>query len=715
MTGSRRALLVLATVTATALGLFLALSDPGDGKPARPPAAWDATRALEPEVEGTADVAELAGERVAQGTPASEELVETRAEATLVVRVIARGSGEPLPRTRIVAREDRDDQDANVELVEASEGDLLSAPLTDDSGVARLRLPAGAPLVLDVVGDPRVAGSARRELRSLSAEEERHLEIALDMTWDLRFHGRVVADESGEPITHAQVEIVGSARDGGGLGYEDVYAELETDAWGTFFAVLPSWWELEARVTVPGRIVVSAPVGPRHEHLDTARLIRVPRGSTLAVHVVGKDVDTSDLDLELETDGGLLTLSVVELDAKSRTDDHGRTDETGRCTLRVLPGREHELRVSRGRYQLASQVVPALEPGEKRSVDVTLFRGLTVRGALVDVVTRAPIPDRMVWLVSSLGPRHAGSGSRRYLGLHERPVAAAATNEIGDFVLHDVQPGMWLLGPAPSEGGDVAPFAQIVYVREEMEDLELGASRGLSIRGRVIAFGDEPVTDTVVVATYRGQPVHDLAHVGQDGVFELGPLWPGDHVISAYGPGESISEPLRVKAGTTSAVVYLLRTGSVHATFIDQTGERLDGRCQLESRGGERVGFARTDGGRVVVTGLSAGPWQLVFHTEDGLFATERNIPVRAGHAYDLGSVVAQPGGELVVRVPESQRGAHFYVTKEGHRITDVPHGTAVRVPAGKLSLYREGAWRSFRVEAIAGERVELKLTEEDF
>lgn len=173
-------------------------------------ARWTAegARSLEPAATLPAEEPDAAAAMPAVPSdppPARREAVETLS-SHLVVTVLDSIAQQPVSGAMVSVRWAKM---RRWEQVEGPVGELGEAPLTDESGVATLEVPAHRALDLDVIAH---SGSFRRESRvvdSLEPGEERRLTITVEPKTHGVFYGRVVAAESRAPIGGAELRFPG--------------------------------------------------------------------------------------------------------------------------------------------------------------------------------------------------------------------------------------------------------------------------------------------------------------------------------------------------------------------------------------------------------------------------------------------------------------------------------------------------------------------------
>jgi hypothetical protein len=290
------------------------------------------------------------------------------------------------------------------------------------------------------------------------------------------------------------------------------------------------------------------------------------------------------------------------------------TDEQGRFEFRELPKGEFWLSASKSGYITVQfgQRGPQ-EPGRpiqladgevyERAL-IALPRGGVIAGRITDEYGD-PIADAMV---SAL--QHRWTGGRRML----IPSRMAQTNDLGQFRLHGLPPGEYVVSSIYRGGGMFGPvedagttgYAPTYYpgtpnaaeaapitVRvgdETSAEFQLMAMRLARIQGIVLDGSGKPGgTETMLMAAPKDSAVGGMAHVGSgtrveaDGTFTIGGLAPGVYHITATtrfgltgevdGDPQSATTEVSVAGGDVEGITLTLGPGATATGHVVIEGD----------------------------------------------------------------------------------------------------------------------------------------------
>ncbi len=316
--------------------------------------------------------------------------------------------------------------------------------------------------------------------------------------------GRVV-DAKGAPVAGAVVELVqgGTLKilAGGRAVMPPPPALTSTDAEGRFTAGMLRAGRRQLLVThrslPPYRSTLELAPGEQR-HVD----VQLGGGASLLCSVRGPDGRPAlGAQVLLGRDGGQRGgLGTVTGDAPVRLDG-----------LVAGPG---TLRVTHPECATLERAVEIPAGGELR-VDLTLERGLVVRGRLVDERAE-PLVD---WSVD------LGHGRRR-----------ASTGRDGRFVLLDAAATGNTVFARPSKGFvPIALRVPDVDAGEHERTFVVGADRAPSarLRGICLAADGTPLAGANVALSQERAPIEGRTVTAADGTFEIGPLPPGAYRVFA--------------------------------------------------------------------------------------------------------------------------------------------------------------------------------------
>jgi hypothetical protein len=246
----------------------------------------------------------------------------------------------------------------------------------------------------------------------------------------------------------------------------------------------------------------------------------------------------------------------------------------GGFSVRVPPGQVELVARAQGRPE-STTIIRWVPPGAHLTgVEIVMDAGATVAGTVIDPA----------------GAIVAGAQVIGY-GSEQREVVRAQTGADGGFALRALVPGkVHIEAEAPG-------FARsaVVTVHVEAERpvtgvvVTLQAARVIS--GRVIAETGEPVAGaTVRVEPMMGRGAAVEARTGQSGVFELGGLGIGPHLLSAGAPGFATTREPGVSAPVRELEIVLTRSGALFGRVTARGAPlrafsvRLQGRSELRTR-----------------------------------------------------------------------------------------------------------------------------------
>ncbi|HVO52685.1 MAG TPA: carboxypeptidase regulatory-like domain-containing protein [Thermoanaerobaculia bacterium] len=189
------------------------------------------------------------------------------------------------------------------------------------------------------------------------------------------------------------------------------------------------------------------------------------------------------------------------------------SSESGEFALENVPATLLEVRVVAKEYQPARIGGIALEEGETRSgVELTLSRGVSLQGRVLDARSGAPLPD--------IDVRADGAPS------------GATTDADGSFEIGGLPPGKVRV---TASGSDYTPASQVVEAGENAAPVELKLSAGASVAAIVVSPGGEPQAGAQAVLTQAGQNSYNgtKATAGPDGRLLFSHLAPGRYTLTA--------------------------------------------------------------------------------------------------------------------------------------------------------------------------------------
>src|SRR5664280_1553909 len=189
------------------------------------------------------------------------------------------------------------------------------------------------------------------------------------------------------------------------------------------------------------------------------------------------------------------------------------SSESGEFALENVPATLLEVRAVAKGYQPARIGGIALEEGETHSgVELTLSRGVVLRGRVTDALSGAPLPD--------IDVRAEGAPS------------GVTTETDGSFEIGGLAPGKVRV---TARGSEYTPTTQVVEAGENAASIELKLSAGASVSAVVVSSGGEPQAGAQATLTQAGQDSFNgtKATAGPDGRLLFSHLAPGRFTLSA--------------------------------------------------------------------------------------------------------------------------------------------------------------------------------------
>jgi hypothetical protein len=662
--------------------------------------------------------------------------------AQLSVQVVEKVARTPLAGVRVVLiSATHETVDEPTERVSGSSGDLHQAPLTGRDGRVLFEV---AP-ALDLELRAYVADGPRPESQAVSflrPGERRELVLELRKADELHVVGQVITAASGVPIAGAHVELIEArlADPGASAGpwIRKDLGRATTGSDGRFDLPHSTWTSPYLRVAADGYGLGLADPSGDHEDVQNALLVKLAPASALDVQL-------------LDSSGGAVAGASLVVEAQgtdlARSRDAGpllppelwkvETGLDGRARLYGLPAGV-ALRVEARRKNVVlhrESTEMRLESGETRRLEWRVEAQPQLSGLVLDQYQQ-PVRGQEIWLTP-----YSSEGNRYFETFDEAKVVARdRTDDEGRFVLDDVQPGRWMVGPAPrraesgtAEASAVAPRpVQVLTPRERARILTLHVQRGIYLRGIVLSPEGTPVGDCSVSARSESGRSFQDARSSNDGTFALGPLEPGTLTLAADRSGLfARAEPVSVKAGDSGLVLRLKSGGSLRVHVVDartRAGSEANlligsiprgpGEFSIgtEWTGTERDGSLREDG-------LDPGHYAIAASTTDGRFAVCSGVEVVAGAAPADVELALQPGGTVRLSYAGARPFVTAVITVKGVPLSfpePLRKGETKELlaPAGSLVLevwWQDGGPPHLKpIELGAGETKLIALTDED-
>ena len=560
-------------------------------KPAPPVTPLD----YEPPMAEDSDPARATAEESREPTRpdvASREVVDAPGATRLVVTVLDSVEHRPVPGAMVAVRwaENR-----RWKSVTGSAGKLGEAPLTDESGVATLEVPANRALDLDVLSQRGTFARQSFVVDGLAPGTVRELSIDIQPKNPGEFFGRVVAGEDGTPIVGAEVRFRTRPNPLPEPKPETGWIPATvTGRDGCFDLLCSSLRSGAIVIAAPGRLtetvtLSSVTTSPRERYevrlLLGARLEgmvtgRPPGVESLRVRLCdGRDADYffgNEWSALVEPGGvfaidGIppgLSLHAAVLARGLAVDGEPKRRTLATEVVRIPSGQSLGTRLAE---ELLVHLEPEpliLEPGEVRRVEWHLAPEATIAGQVLGEDGES-MPGLSVYLLPSEQVRleHFASatvGQGWQPGSFHEPgfggVRTTTTDSQGLFSFSWIAAGEWAL--AAKGAADTVAIVSRVTVAPGVGTAEvtLLLRRGEFITGRVLDVSGKNATRITVRARGLEGGAWGLAFCDERGSFRLGPLLPGRYEVVAAGQVSTTrraSAKVEVDSGETGLLLRL--------------------------------------------------------------------------------------------------------------------------------------------------------------
>jgi len=526
------------------------------------------------------------------------------------------------------------------------------------------------------------------------------------------FFGRVLDEATGTPVADARILPKNACL------LPAAIEHARTDAAGYFELRVPSWRlaSFKASSSDHGRVVFVPRKG--HGSRDTALEIELPPTARVEGRVelgrsVGKvsvvfEAKYSDVERPRPRESTRYSkeewiASVGADGAYAITDLNAGTPFKARLVVDGTVVRKH-----------SEEIV--LAPSESRTLDWHLGRGATLFGSLIDQ-NGEPVPEAELWFV----PTQRNRGRRLRAG-DLQDGRHVTTDGQGEFQLQDVDAGLWLVGPAPTDRGPgrrLAPWGNAVSldVGVEQQRLQVNAWKSLQIRGRVLDFTSKPAAGRKV--RFDSEDGHTFSiTTDEEGRFEAFGLRQLRYTLTSGGMGyaDARSDPETVLPGQGTIELRLRRGGGIRGRILGATGLDARGMVLVSARNPEnelddwiRVGI-RVDG-YFSIDGLVPGLYDIYVERNDGRCAYRYGHEVKAGASVQELVLKLEPAARIVVRLNPEARWASYDIFMNGAFLaygSCASEGSEAHVvPSGSLEVRyadADGRQGTIPVETRVGE-----------
>lgn len=566
------------------------------------------------------DAPDLRGDVASPGAPTpTHARAVSRGESVGQTVLVVRLKGAPEAPVRIQAL--RLGEAAWTRCTGQQDGVLASAE-TVGSRPVELPVAAGTgfALLVSAVGDV-VARVVRSDLQ---LPPGRRSELELDFPAPSWFHGLVVAQGSGRPISGAGIQALGKLAG-------CLKATSAPD--GTFKVPLGDYEDM--RVHSPGHAAIDFVLDTEHTDPYRPRRLELPSSGSLAIRVRRSDRSPA---------GGLevrVSANASVLDGVWRTS--ATTSEDGTCEVADVPNAA-ALRVDLyrdGRVLFKGPYVTDLRPDELRRIEIEIPAAARVEGRLVDQ-RGTPLADVRL----AISPGHHGRGqpwdSAQLIA--QETISAAD----GSFAFTEVPSGKWKIGPL-DPAGDAAEYAQPVDIPAGADEVHVTivAYMGLSITGRILHADGRPAEGIYVSADTEFSTRSDA-----EGRFTLDSAWDEEFEVHSLPP----STPVRVRPGAAPLTLRLLPAGTLRGVIVAAESARpVSGQIRVRSltSGSSRDASAIAEQ-KFEVEGLPPDRYEITAWTADGAIGSIRDVKVDAGDVLEGLRIEVEPGSTITFDAAET-------------------------------------------------------------
>lgn len=371
-----------------------------------------------------------------------------------------------------------------------------------------------------------------------------------------------------------------------------------------------------ATAAAPGSEVV---LTPELGALVTGQ-VRFPDGAELS------DEDRAHFAMDLMPDGERLTINTVGL--AQLFGRSSRLDAEGRFAFRAAPTAQvMQLATDFGGAAPYRQGGLELQPGREHTFEVTLQRGATLAGRVLD-------PGGAALAGAEVTANRPGM-----MGFPGDELASTESAEDGSFVLEHVAPGKVVV--VASHGGMLESEAVALEPRDEErhEGLVLTLTEGARIAGRVLGTTGDPLPGVPVEVDFDPGALMGMGAVnaarGADGEATTDDA--GRFTVAGLGKGpfrvratfEQDGRTLRaresgIQPGTLDLVLRLALPSEVSGRVVDLAGApvtRFVARAASPGPMAYMPGQSRQekvadDEGRFTIDDLEDGPWKITIEAE---------------------------------------------------------------------------------------------------
>ena len=398
---------------------------------------------------------------------------------------------------------------------------------------------------------------------------------------------------------------------------------------------------------------------------DTSRPVADARVVAL---FTGEDIDPEQLDGPEPSEAGRFQSAVYPEGSQSST-----TDGDGRFALGGLGPGTLELQATADGWAVVTRRVPSDEP----FVELTLRRGATVSGTIIDDVSEHPLAGASVGLV----PLSADGG----MAADGEPVSGNAGPD-GRFTLTGLAAGRYLVAAGAMHHSNSLETEIVLAEAERRDGVVLRLRTGAAIAGIVVNHDNDPIAGALVGCAGCTSFFPQTAEAtGPDGRFRLSGLndTPGGGItLDIRHPDYAARMVPAIPMDALDLRIELARGGTIEGDVTDH-GKPVVGASVSSSEAHQKTDAS----GRFRLTGLAPGVVNVVAEAVVG--DSFVRMPVE----------VILPEGQLVpIRIELAGRTRLVgRVVRAGVPVT---HGSISVMGSAPVPLSADG---SFRIDVTAG------------
>jgi len=561
-------------------------------------------------------------------------------------------------------------------------------PQSDSTGRVRVDVPANVELRA-CVSSPGAEYRANPLVEvGLLEGEEREVDMHVRRAVDHVLRGRVIDDAGSAPLEGVEVSLV---------EYSQSIQGATTDAAGHFAIPLRSWrtealkFEKDEYVSRTCKVEVG--------EIDGDSEVRMQRAARLVGHL-------------LDERGEFLTMSSIRLIGEDGYESSCFCDEKGGFEIAgIPPGLPLEVTIERwSRQILYADPLPALQPGETRTLELRTSQPRRLEGLVVDE-NRKPVPG----IALILAPDRPDAACVDQ-GWFRSELPKSTTNADGHFAFEEVYAGSWMLGTADLLPSRATP---IVVGTGDLTPVVVEILNNARIGGVVLDPQGKPASAAMLTIGLEGCPEWAPIRSGPNGEFSVPVRGRWTYRVCALGmPGMLPSKVVEASAGSMDLRLQLEPAAMLLLELAEpiSAGDGADVIC-LSSDAQQFVGVFGDDG-RAEVS-LPTGSYRVLVQCGDGRYSRIENASVEVGQRKPARKIALQPKASMRVVARDFASAIELEWSCEefslGLTVLEPSSEIALDVPAGTVSVryqVRGGSseWKRVAVSVEPGELFEVVL-----